>query len=99
MRQLNIGPIIFREECIFKKEIRFGDEITINMVLTKARKDFSRLSVQHHIMKNTEILCAILTLDIAWLDITERKLTLPPNEIGAVINSMPRDVNFQWLDK
>ena len=25
MKHLNIGPIIFREECVFKKEIRFGD--------------------------------------------------------------------------
>src|SRR5215216_7108419 len=52
MRQLNIGPILFREECIFKKEIRFGDEVTIDLLITKARKDFSRFSVLHHIMKN-----------------------------------------------
>ena len=51
MQQLHIGPIIFREECVFKKEIRLEDEITIDLQLTKSRKDFSRWSVRHHIVK------------------------------------------------
>ena len=30
MQQLHIGPILFREECIFKREISFSDEILVN---------------------------------------------------------------------
>jgi acyl-CoA thioester hydrolase len=96
---LTIGPIIFREECVFKKEIRFGDEVTIDLNLIKARKDFSRLSVRHHIMKNKETLSAILTLDVAWLNIIERKLALPPQQVSTVMNAMPKAKDFEWLDK
>lgn len=42
MLQHNIGPILFREECLFKKEIKFGDTIKINVKLDKATLDFSR---------------------------------------------------------
>lgn len=99
MRQLSIGPIIFREECIFKKEIRFGDEINIDLVITKARKDFSRWSVRHQVIKNKEILSALLTVDIAWLNLAERKLAVPPEEVYTVIEAMPKDKDFEWMDK
>ena len=99
LRQLNIGPIIFREECVFKKEIRFGDEITVDMTLTRARKDFSRWSVRHQVMKNKEIVSAILTLDLAWLNVSERKLAIPTKEVCAVIDGLPRNESFEWLDK
>ena len=99
LRQLTIGPIIFREECIFKKEIRFGDEVTIDLNVIKAKKDYSRLSIRHHIMKNKEILSAILTLDIAWINILERKLALPPQQVSVVMDAMPKSKDFEWLDK
>src|SRR5678815_4527998 len=50
MAQLRIGPILFREECVFRKEIRLGDKVTIDLRLAKAKKDFSRWTIQHTIM-------------------------------------------------
>ena len=42
MVQHNIGPILFKEECIFKKEIRFEDKVTINIKLDKIKTDYAR---------------------------------------------------------
>lgn len=98
MRQLNFGPIIFREECVFKKEIRFGDIITIDLKLVKARKDYSRWSIQHVIEKNRDETCAVLTVDGAWINTIERKLTSPPPEAETVFSQMPVDGNFLWID-
>ena len=99
LRQLNIGPIIFREECVFRKEIRFEDEITVDLQVTKAKKDFSRWSVRHDIIKNKEVLAATLTLDLAWINTIERKLAIPPQEVINVIDSMPKHESFEWLEK
>ena len=99
MRQLNIGPIIFREECVFKKEIRMGDEITVDMHVIKAKKDSSRWSIRHHIMKNKEFLAAILTLDVAWMNTVERKLAIPPLQVSTVINAVPKHESFEWIEK
>src|SRR6187402_260736 len=49
MLQQNIGPIIFREECIFRKEIKFGDDISINLKLDRCTSDFSRWTMKHEI--------------------------------------------------
>jgi len=96
MQELKFGPILFREECIFRKEIRPDDTVTIDLRLLKARKDFSRFTIQHEIKKEPGITSAILTVDIAWLNGATRKLAvLPPQEVK-VLESSPVVQNFQW---
>jgi len=98
MMKQQFGPILFREESVFKKEIRLGDNVTINLELLKAKKNNSRWTVQHTIMKNGDTVSAILTVDGAWIDTMKRKLTAPPAEAAYVFDQMPRAKNFQWLD-
>lgn len=98
MQHLHFGPILFREECVFKKEIRQGDKITVDLSLTKAKRNYSRWSIQHVIVKNGDIISAILTVDGAWINTIERKLAVPPPEVEKVFSQMPVDGNFQWLD-
>jgi acyl-CoA thioester hydrolase len=95
---LQIGPILFREECVFKREIRLGDKVAISLQVLKAKKDFSRWTIQHTVMKNKDAVAAIITVDGAWLDTAKRKLTTPPSEVLHVFSQMPLDTNFQWLD-
>jgi acyl-CoA thioester hydrolase len=98
MQQFHFGPILFREECVFKKEIRDDDKITVDLSLLKARRDYSRWSLRHQIIKNGDILSAIITLDGAWIDTVHRKLTVPPPIAEKAFIEMPVDENFQWMD-
>lgn len=99
MQQHSFGLIIFREECIFKKEIRLTDIITIDLKLQKATSDFSRWTIQHNIFKNGETVSAVITIDGAWIDINKRKLTVPPDEVSTTFRSMPKYENFEWITK
>jgi acyl-CoA thioester hydrolase len=99
MQQHYFGPIIFREECIFKREIRFGDKVAIDLKLISARKDYSRWTVQHQLIKNDSELAAIITMDGAWIDVEKRKLAIPPVEAQKAFDSMPKGEFFQWLEK
>ena len=92
----HFGPILFREECVFKKEIRMGDVITIDVQLLKTRPDFSRWSIQHNIRKNGDETAAILTVDGAWMDVLQRKLTVPPDTVKHVFENMPKAEQFIW---
>ena len=94
MQQLHVGPILFREECVFRKEIHLEDTVKIDLVLSKARHDFYRWSIQHRIFKNDNILSAILTVDGAWLDTSMRKLTAPPAEAISLFEKMPKAEEF-----
>jgi acyl-CoA thioester hydrolase len=123
MQRLQFGPIIFREECIFRKEIKHGDSISINLTLVKGRRDFSRWTIRHEIKKAQPAheasasvpnafgtpadksadkadgtLCAIVTIDGAWLNVVERKLFTPPAEVAEVFQQMPMGDHFEWQD-
>lgn len=98
MQRLHIGPILFREECVFRREIRLGDKVTINLQVLKAKRDYSRWTIQHTVVKNGDTISAVLTVDGAWLDTVKRKLATPPKEVLETFAQMPTGENFQWLD-
>lgn len=97
MQRLQFGPILFKEECVFRREIKLGDEVTMNLELTRSKKDFSRWSIRHHILKNRNTVCALLTVDGAWMNIVQRKLTSPPEQVSEVFSQMPKAEDFQWM--
>jgi acyl-CoA thioester hydrolase len=98
MHQLQIGPILFREECIFKREIRLGDPVTVDMKLVKAKRDFSRFTIRHEINKDPNTVSAILTVDIAWINGITRKLAVLPGEDIKLMSDGPLTTDFQWMD-
>jgi acyl-CoA thioester hydrolase len=98
LEAFHIGPILFREEAIFKKEIKFEDKIRIDTQLIKSLPNFSRWSVRHHLYKEGNVLAAILNMDGAWIDILKRKLTVPDPYIQKVFSDFPRAEEFVWVD-
>jgi acyl-CoA thioester hydrolase len=98
MQKTGIGPILFREECVFRKEIRMEDKITIGLKLSRAKKDYSRFTIVHEILKNSDTHSALLTVDIAWIDTKLRKLAVLPPEVRELFNNSPLTEDFQWLD-
>lgn len=98
MLRHHFGPILFREECLFKKEIRPDDQVTVDFRVSRARKDFSRWSVQHTFRKYPDIIAAILTVDIAWIDTIRRKLATLPEEVQQMFSKFPVTDDFQWSE-
>jgi acyl-CoA thioester hydrolase len=94
MQEQHIGPIIFREECIFKREIRFGDELEVFLKLSKCNEDGSRWSMVHELWINSDTLAALITIDGAWMDTAIRKLANPPAVCKAGLELIPKTDNF-----
>jgi acyl-CoA thioester hydrolase len=95
----NLGPILFREECLFKREIRFGDDVTINLKLAKASPSYSRWSIQHEIVKGGDVIAAIINVNGAWIDTQRRRLTVPSELVSATFEQIPRTGSFEWIEK
>src|SRR6476620_11661312 len=60
LEELMMGPILFREEAIFKREILLEDKISLTVELVKTTEDYGRWSLRHLFMKEDETLAAIL---------------------------------------
>ncbi|MCB0792820.1 MAG: thioesterase family protein [Flavobacteriales bacterium] len=97
MQQAHFGPILFREECIFRREIRHTDTIVIELRLSRCRPDGSRWSMRHHFLRDDGTLCAELNVDGAWIDTQARKLTTPPAHLMEDFLGLPRTEDFEEL--
>lgn len=85
----HIGPVLFREECIFRREIRFSDRIMLSTRLQSATPDASRWTIRHELSREGT-LCATIVVDGAWMDTRERKLARPvPEFITAAMQQFP----------
>jgi acyl-CoA thioester hydrolase len=95
--EFRIGPILFREEILFKKEVRLEDSLTLDVEVVKATANFSRWSIRHNYYKNEDILCAVLNIDGAWLDLDKRKLAEPNGTIIQAFEQFPKPADFELI--
>lgn len=98
MEEHHCGPILFREEALFRRELRYGDDLWINLLVTQAKHDGSRFSFRHEISRGDGAICAVINVDGAWIDTQRRKLMAPPPLIVKTFTDGPKSTDFQWLD-
>jgi acyl-CoA thioester hydrolase len=98
LKSLSIGPILFREECSFRRELYGGEIVQVSFELLKAKRDGSRLSSIHEFAKSDGTLAATLHADLAWIDTIKRKLTSPPAEVMKMMEYSPKHADFTFLD-
>lgn len=97
MQAGHIGPILFREECVFRKEIHLSDVIVMQTKMSKMKADASRWSIVHELYRD-DTLCAVITVDGAWMDTKLRKLANPtPQIVTAAFNTFPKTADFITL--
>lgn len=95
LESLKMGPILFREETKYLREVGMQGNITLTAALLKSRSDGSRWSFLHEMFRADGIKAAIITVDGAWMDLVKRKLTAPPAEITELFLSMPKAEGFE----
>lgn len=84
--ELQIGPILFREETKYLKEIRGGEQIRVEGRVASSAPDGSRWTIEHTLYKADGRVAATVTVDGAWLDLGRRKLTVPPPDLAAAMS-------------
>ncbi len=86
-----LGPILFREETIYLKEVKPNDTVTVKVALTKCLPDASRWTIRHEIFRSDGKLAAEVIVDGAWLSMETRKLAIPPKTIADNFRLLPAE--------
>lgn len=94
MEELHVGPILFREELVYLREVRPNDLVRVTCVMTKCREDGSRWSFAQELFREDGVLAAVINVDGAWIDTKARRVTGLPSEWGQRFLSIPRSENF-----
>jgi acyl-CoA thioester hydrolase len=93
-QRLHIGPILFREETTYLREVGINEELTVTSVLIKGRKDGSRWSIRHELFKADGVKAAVIVVEGAWLDTQKRRLATLPEELVEHFTRMPRSADY-----
>jgi len=96
MARNGIGPVLFREEARFMRELLLGDALTMDVRLAAATVDGRKWRMRHRIWKGGE-LAATLEVDGAWLDLRARKIVVPPQEMVLACAGLEHTEDFTEL--
>ncbi|MCC9137714.1 acyl-CoA thioesterase [Pontibacter silvestris] len=94
-QNLKVGPILFREELIYLREIGVNDIIKVTLEMTKSKPDGSRWSIRHEIYRGDGVKAAVVNVDGAWIDIVKRKLTVLPEDLAQKFSHLPKSDDFE----
>ena len=96
LSKLGIGPVLFREEAVFMREINMDDTIRVNVKLKRTREDASRWTFIHEFYKDDKAVAAKVTVEGALLDLNKRKLTALPDHFLHIFLNIPRTNDFEF---
>lgn len=98
MKDENVGPVLFKEQCEFKREIHLDSKIHIVTRLLKMKKDGSFWIIQHEFLSEENKLHALLKVEGSWIDTVKRKLARPvPEAVFAGLEAFPKTEDFEYL--
>ena len=95
-QKLHIGPVLFKEECSFIREIHLEDQIRVNFLKEQVSEDGSRQTLHHEIFNQDGVKSAHITIKGAWIDLNARKLTVPPIGLAKAVQGLPNGEAYAY---
>lgn len=96
MRRM-IGPVIRSDEVEYFREIHLLHEIEVTLASAGMSADGSRFLLRNEIYRDDSQLAARVTSKGGWMDLRERKLIVPPDDLLAAMQRMSRTDEFREL--
>jgi len=92
-----IGPVIRKDEIEYFKEVRLLEALRVTLTIAGLAEDGSRFLMRNEFWRADETMIAKVTSAGGWLDLTSRKLVVPPDALLAALRSLPQTEDFQIL--
>lgn len=92
-----VGPILFEENTKFLKEVHMGEDITVNLKIVGLSEKGERWKIQQEVLNPNGKVSAIVTVYGAWIDLTKRKLTVPPSKFIEAFLKAEKTENFETI--
>ena len=99
-RELAIGPVIFKDEIEYYRELHLLDPVRITLATAGGSEDGSHFRLVNEFYRarpgDSRIAARLVTTG-SWLDLKTRRLTRPPDELARVLREMPCTEDFESL--
>ena len=89
LTELKLGPILFKEECSFIRELRGEDSVRTNLLRESISPDGSKWLLHHELFNQNDQKVAHITVYGAWMDLEKRRVTVPPQAMIDALLDLP----------
>lgn len=96
-QRLRVGPVVMRDELEYFRELGILDPVRVTLILAGVSDDVSRFRMRNEFYRQDGKLVARVTSTGGWMDLTARKLTLPPETLAQAIRNLVRADDFELL--
>jgi acyl-CoA thioester hydrolase len=91
------GPVMMREEIRYRREVLFGDTLSVDVSCSGLSADGSHWLVRQEARRADGKDAAILVIQGGWIDLDSRKAIAPPRELSELLRGLPRAKDFTEL--
>jgi acyl-CoA thioester hydrolase len=92
--ELRIGPVIMRDEVEYYRELRLLDPVTVTLFLAGLTADEMRFRLRNEFHTADSELVARVTSSGGWLDLSGRRLTVPPEALARCLREIEKTVDY-----
>ena len=79
------------------QNIHLGENITVDFKLTGLSKNNERWKIVHQVFNEAGKLSATVKIYGAWIDLTKRKLAIPPKEAQHLFDNAEKSEDFEEI--
>jgi hypothetical protein len=89
-----IGPVVTTDELQYRAELRLQDRAVVRLELARLSGDGARFRLRNTIVRADGRTAAIVSSSIEWLDLGERRLATPPDDLRRLVAELPHTEDF-----
>jgi acyl-CoA thioester hydrolase len=94
MHKHRVGPILFREDLRYLREVRASEKITVTCEAVGISPNRKHWKIRHRILRQDGEVACTIECQGAWFDLAARKVIPAPAELQAVMEKMPRSEDY-----
>lgn len=99
IKELDIGPVVLHEEYFYLKEINPDEKINVTLELKGMTQDKRFYKFLQKVQNSEGENCVYTLCTFCWLDLKLRKVCLPPADLLALFENLPKTEDFRVLTK
>jgi acyl-CoA thioester hydrolase len=91
------GPVVVRDELVYRKELRLLDEFTVDFELAGISQDGVRFRVRNTFRNAKNEVAAAVTSEGVWFDLERRRPRAPPPELDELMRALRHTNDFEEI--
>lgn len=96
LRRWQVGPFAMKDELEYRREFSLQDTVRATLEVAGLADDGSRWRLRNAFFRGDDLAAEVLTLG-AWVDLTQRKLIAPDEDLREVFRSLDPTDDFEVL--